>query len=279
MSESASAGSSIAKEEVGTPTQPIKKVEFYGMNKNVVVTGTVLSLIKIFQHNDQISKGLRNNFGKVIRQRESLVGDLAYLTAMLGGTAATYSLLQKYVSEEKDSKWRTLDSLSTIVAILFEGILMYNLGRNVKLNKKSAIPFQTFFTNNPKTLKILSSIFTITTLMGHKRGTNPLNSFLALLFIELIVLVNTLRYDKSGQFINMAKSNKLGMVLLILLPFLWDHFEKGKSGKENKASEYYTYVNIARVLLVLLLIFLYFGGGNALKLLLKLFFKALRLAK
>ena len=251
------------------------------MNKNVVITGTVLSLIKIFQHNDQIFDGLEKNFRKVLKQHS--VADAAFLTTMFVGTTATYSLLQKYVSKEKDSKWQTLDSLSTIAAILFEGILIYNLRRKSvsRNNNNNIIPFQTFFTNNPKTLKILSSIFTITTLMGHKRGTNPLNSFLALLFIELIVLVNTLRFDKSGEFINMAKSSKLGMVLLILLPFLWDHFEKGKNGKEkeNDASKYYTYANITRLLIVFLILFLYFGGDKAFILLIKLLLKSIKIAR
>lgn len=287
----AMSGPSISQEEppvgVPAPTQPRHKVEFYGMNKNVVITGTVLSLLKIFQHNLPLSQGLKNNFGnfgKVILLKNHFAGVLAYLITMFGGTTATYSLLQKYVSGEKSSKWRTLDSLSTIMAIVFEGILLLNLGASPEKwnkNKNSFIPFQTFLTNNPKTLKILSSIFTITTLMGHKRGTNPLNSFLALLFIELVVLVNTLRFD------TLRNSNKYGMVLIILLPFLWDHFEKGKNGKdngtgkeqENKASEYYTYANIVRVLLVFLIMFLYFGGDKALIFLIRVLLKAIRFAK
>ena len=248
---------SISQEEppvgapvVPAPTQPRRKVEFYGMNKNVVITGTVLSLIKIFQHsmnsgiyNNSLMNaanyiGASNNRKNFFTNRSKLILNVV----LLSGLATTYGLLQKYVSDEKSPEWKTLDSLSTIVAIIIEFFIL--TPSQFKDN------FYHFL------MKILSSFVTITTLMGHKRGKNPMKSLLALLFIEMIYIITT---SKIG--------NKMGMIFVVFLPFLWDNFQKKKGdsrgGNKEDENTYYVGYNIARVLVVLILMFFYYRGDKA----------------
>jgi hypothetical protein len=239
---------------VPAPTQPRRKVEFYGMNKNIVITGTVLSLIKIFKYsmNAGIYDNLltdaanyiqtANNRKPFLKNRSKVILNVF----LISGLAITYGFLQKYVSDEKSPEWHTLDSLSTIAAIIVEIIVVYNLTQS-KSNHDDLYFFP---------LKFLSSFLTISTLMGHKRGKNPGKSLLALLLIELIFIVNT---SKIG--------NKLGMILVVFLPFLWDNFQKKKGdsrgGNEEDENTYYVGYNIARVLIFLVCIFYFFGGHKA----------------
>ena len=222
---------------VPVPMQPRKKVIFNGMNKNVVITGTVLSLLKIFQHDYLLSESLKENISKT--KLGTFHSEPAYFAVMLAGIATTHSLLQKYVSDEKDPRWQTLDSLSTILAIVFEAILLLKTDRTKKSN----------FTKNSLMFKIISSIITITTLLGYKRGINSPKSFLALLFIEVIVLLNSWRFKR------LCEPNKIGMILITLLPLLWDQFEKGKNDRDKEtASTYYTVFNVMRLIFILGLI-------------------------
>ena len=211
------------------------------MNKKVVLTGTTLSLLKLIQHNSDFFNELTSLLKKTARGSKKHVSKM-----VLTSTIVCWILLQLYTSKEKSDGWKTLDSFSTIVMIMFE---MF------------AVLIATHFW--PGTTKkqiiltqIFHSIMTVFTLSGYNRSTNPGFSVLWTLMIELIVLSMTTKIAPRFLF----------PVLAIILPFIWDKFEKEKSNSsENEASKGFTAFNSMRIvwltLMFLLFMYQFLGPG------------------
>ena len=206
------------------------------MNKKVVITGTALSLLKIFQQSEYAKEiaeftyflGYNKKHGTVTKDDGNTNVIIFYFFPMMLGTAITYSFLQHYVSEEKDKRFQTLNSLYTMFSILFQWYLLWNLPSS----------------KYQWTLQIIGAMFTIFTLSAHKRGINQGYSILPLLLIEAIILIYTL------------VSKKIGTILLVLIPFAWDTFEKAKRKQENKESEKFTIFNTFLITMLIFILFI-----------------------
>lgn len=216
------------------------------MNKNVVVTGTVLSLLRIFLQNNAMNdsikdmlSGIEKSTKKMTKIKTNVMSE-NYSKVLVVGIVVCYSLLQKHVSREKKDVWMTLDSISTIFAILFEIFVAVNL----------RYAYRTTSLQN-MLMKLFSSVLAIFTLTGHNRGINPNFSMLMMFLIELITFSISSNYTP----------NFLSMILVVALPFLWDKFEKGKKGKEqNDDSKYYTVMNASRVVIMFLFVIFFYLG-------------------
>lgn len=214
------------------------------MNKNVVVTGTVLSLLRIFLQNDSMNNSIRtllSNIEKSTKKMTKIKTNVLtenYSKVLVVGIVVCYSLLQKYVSGEKKDVWVTLDSFSTIFAILFEIFIAVSLRYTYKTT-----PQQNMM------LKLFSSVLAIFTLTGYKRGINPNFSMLIMFLIELITFSISSNYTP----------NFLSIILAVALPFLWDKFEKAKQGKEEDGdSKYYTVMNTTRIFTIFFFVIFFY---------------------